>query len=501
MPRQYHGWTGTKANANLDALPQHIPGNGRTPTTLAAYLANNAIWNVLDGVNGISGAKGDDAADDLAVIQAVGDACSAAGGGRVWLPPGRTYKTTGQLNLKDNVELYGPGATIHCTMAAGTAIYANGALSGTYFPSLTANATVRGYQVQVASSTGFTAGAVVEIQEVTTGEIEVNVVDSVPDGTHLNLVYPLSRGFTTANAGRVILVAPVVKPSVRGIRLLTTGTTVGVAFQAVDRGLVRECEFTTAGTAVNVMTSLHVDILDNKALDCGYTPGGPVIGYRASTGGRCADNVITRYAGDEAIVLFKNNQFIDIIDNRIFRARLSGGCGIQLDTDNKHILIKGNKVVKAGNAGIYLTGNNEHIEVLGNHCIDCAADGIGIDNGFHIAVSDNHLVTNSAWGLRIAATCSNVIHGDNYYRSNASGSVTDLNSTGAVNPRGGFLDLTSGELRVSGTKVLGARDTGWSAGTGTPNKGAFAADTATAVQAAQRVLALEAMLRTQGVIN
>lgn len=52
-----------------------------------------------------------------------------------------------------------------------------------------------------------------------------------------------------------------------------------------------------------------------------------------------------------------------------------------------------------------------------------------------------------------------------------------------------------------GVQVVGAREAGWTAGTGTPNKGAFAADTATAVQAAQRVLALEQALRTHGLIS
>lgn len=55
-------------------------------------------------------------------------------------------------------------------------------------------------------------------------------------------------------------------------------------------------------------------------------------------------------------------------------------------------------------------------------------------------------------------------------------------------------------LTHNGLQVVGARDAGWTTGTGTPNKGAFAADTATAAQAAQRVLALEAAMRSHGLI-
>lgn len=79
------------------------------------------------------------------------------------------------------------------------------------------------------------------------------------------------------------------------------------------------------------------------------------------------------------------------------------------------------------------------------------------------------------------------------------------------------LDLTT-SLKIAGTKVIGARDTGWTAGTGTANKGAFATYagqdcSATYVEAeaqatddatkanSQRIKAIEDCLRTHGLIN
>lgn len=73
-------------------------------------------------------------------------------------------------------------------------------------------------------------------------------------------------------------------------------------------------------------------------------------------------------------------------------------------------------------------------------------------------------------------------------------------------------------LSVDGLKVIGPRQTGWTAGTGTPNKTAFNADQALPVGAAysqaevqaiataliaerQRTLALEQALRTHGLID
>ena len=57
------------------------------------------------------------------------------------------------------------------------------------------------------------------------------------------------------------------------------------------------------------------------------------------------------------------------------------------------------------------------------------------------------------------------------------------------------------QFQVAGTKILGARDTGWTAPTGTANKGAFASDTATLLNVAQRLFSLETALRTHGLIG
>lgn len=78
--------------------------------------------------------------------------------------------------------------------------------------------------------------------------------------------------------------------------------------------------------------------------------------------------------------------------------------------------------------------------------------------------------------------------------------------------------IQGSRFQVAGTKVVGAQETGWTAGTGTANKGAFAtyagqthgaSYSQTAVQAldniakanSQRIKALEDMLRTHGLMN
>ncbi len=57
------------------------------------------------------------------------------------------------------------------------------------------------------------------------------------------------------------------------------------------------------------------------------------------------------------------------------------------------------------------------------------------------------------------------------------------------------------QINIDGIKVAGARNTGWTTATGTPNKGTFAADTATLIQVAQRLLALEQAMAGHGLIG
>ena len=57
------------------------------------------------------GAKGDGLTDARAAINAAIDACSAAGGGRVVVPPG-TFLSNGPLRLKSNVNLFLDGSTV-----------------------------------------------------------------------------------------------------------------------------------------------------------------------------------------------------------------------------------------------------------------------------------------------------------------------------------------------------------------------------------------------------
>jgi hypothetical protein len=82
---------------------------------------------------------------------------------------------------------------------------------------------------------------------------------------------------------------------------------------------------------------------------------------------------------------------------------------------------------------------------------------------------------------------------------NANGGSMHFGNGGA-----GVLNINTatGEYRVNGTKVVGARDTGWTAMTGTANENtSYATGTITLVQLAERVKAIQDALTTHGLIG
>jgi hypothetical protein len=88
------------------------PPNGRTVNSLAAYVANNAVFNVCD-----YGAVGDGATDDTTAIQAASTACNAAGGGILYFPIG-TYLISGAVTVTRLVNVLGAGANVTTITAA-----------------------------------------------------------------------------------------------------------------------------------------------------------------------------------------------------------------------------------------------------------------------------------------------------------------------------------------------------------------------------------------------
>lgn len=116
---------------------------------------------------------------------------------------------------------------------------------------------------------------------------------------------------------------------------------------------------------------------------------------------------------------------------------------------------------------------------------------------------DMSLMTNSTNAIRLAREGSIAWEATNTYRmalgAGGSSVISMLSSTTA---KVGFDVGGTAAVLIDGTKVIGARDTGWTAMTGTPDESsAYATGTVTLAQLAGRVMALQTALTTHGLIG
>ncbi len=135
--------------------------------------------------------------------------------------------------------------------------------------------------------------------------------------------------------------------------------------------------------------------------------------------------------------------------------------------------------VQAAAASGFKLGSNSFVSVAGIYTIIKASDGyqvlsFGTGGGDPSAYLDNDT---TQFRNRIATT-----------------NFTAINSSG--------INIQSGNLLRGGTQVVGARDTGWTAMTGTANKNtSYDTATVTLAQLAGRVMSLQAALTTHGLIG
>lgn len=131
----------------------------------------------------------------------------------------------------------------------------------------------------------------------------------------------------------------------------------------------------------------------------------------------------------------------------------------------------------------------------------------GWDWGYNSAASAQEWRASGTARMRLSATGLSVLGtGSSLTVSGTNGLVVNGGaatfSGGAVTISGGNLALTGRDITRDGSKVVGARDTGWTAMTGTTNKATvYDTSTVTLAQLAARVASLQAALTTHGLIG
>jgi len=116
-------------------------------------------------------------------------------------------------------------------------------------------------------------------------------------------------------------------------------------------------------------------------------------------------------------------------------------------------------------------------------------------------------ITNQYWNYFTAntaafASASTITNSYGLYVEAATAGTNATITNNYAAGFGGNVNIVTGELRQGGVKIVGARDTGWTAFTNTTNK-ATSYDTATVTlqQLAERVAAMQAALTTHGLIG
>jgi hypothetical protein len=140
-----------------------------------------------------------------------------------------------------------------------------------------------------------------------------------------------------------------------------------------------------------------------------------------------------------------------------------------------------------GGRSIYITGNvtGTHFQISGNAALGLVLSGtysslaMRVESGQYIGMENTNTIK-TAYGVS----------------SNIWGFYS------GANERVGFNMTASPGVRVAGVQIIGARDTGWAAMTGSTNKATvYDTSTVTLAQLAGRVMAMQAALTAHGIIG
>ena len=272
-----------------------------------------------------------------------------------------------------------------------------------------------------------------------------------------------------------------------------------------------------AGNVVINNTGINLDPADTGS---GYlylygaltaaTPGGAIYGQSSSTNYtlsiRAKNNVSIVGSDYSAILQLASNSAATSSSNYIFifANRRAGGAAtipLRISTDDTVHIVDGllrvwnNLTIGQAADGIIVTATGQDGTVYplrvdhANTLIHSHIRPISGSSGYLTFTEDS---VADRWAVGIKGGNASL-----FFRS---GSVATATDRGSVDTSG-FFDATGG-FKKSGTQVVGARITGYTAMTGSPDKAtAYATSTVTLAQLAGRVAQLQADLTTHGLIG
>lgn len=402
LVRYMQGLPQGSTNANLVAVQD--AGGYYTSSHVENALQEIAARQVVNIKDPRFGAVGDGATDDSAAAQAAINYVSSLGGGMVVFPPGATYFLNAQINLCDNLVLWGYGAKLKL----GTAWKG---LNKPLFKNF--------------SGTQFTApGTRLASQNIAFLGFEIDGQDAGVNGT------------TVADA------------NMHGVILCCGGWT---ASSGIDGLVVRDCYmYSFAGAGVMVWKSSNVVVSDNRFLNF-FTNTSLSIGScidfhevsKAIIGGNRINHTAAGLSWHGMVVLDWDAASTDITITGNVITNMNGGDGISCE----------------GNS----TDNITRAIITSNVIQNCLGQGVGIDRCVSAIVSDNFIESVGGPAILFTST-EEVVATGNKITTSGLGGILSLSGVSRANIadnlivgvsyydasyRGEGISVTDGTLGVS----------------------------------------------------
>ncbi|MFJ8049317.1 right-handed parallel beta-helix repeat-containing protein [Streptomyces luteogriseus] len=381
----------------------------------------------------VSGATGDGVADDRAVIQAQLDAAHDAGGGIVFIPPGRTYGISTFLVVYADTTIWAYGATLKAIGNAG--------LLRNFLPT--------------------------DLFAAYTGRSRIRILGGTWDGNAADA----GVGTVTATTN-VMSFAHCEDITVRDVTITNVSSAHGLEFNSTARGRALNCQFlgykdNSGDGSRDYSEAVQIDMAVSGSVGIGdfdATPSKDILVEGCYVGPSSRLGSFGRGVGSHMLRSGVYYYGIRIIGNRIEGTRQQGIYGFGW----RRAVISGNVVSGSGLSGIQLsrpdpagsgpsegyTVNGRNIAIVGN-TVEGAKDASGIrvfgaSGGTYDQVT---IAGNSVLGF--STDLSNGIHVEYCSRPNVTGNtIAGTQSTGIVCFNSDGANIGSNTIRDVGSNGI-----------------------------------------------
>ncbi|MFI5685914.1 right-handed parallel beta-helix repeat-containing protein [Streptomyces sp. NPDC051636] len=375
----------------------------------------------------VTGATGNGIADDRAAIQAQLDAAHTAGGGIVYIPPGRTYGVSTFLVVYDNTTIWAYGATLKA-IGTGAGLLRN----------FLSTETFSGYA----------------------GHSHIQVLGGIWDGNASDG----STGTVTAETD-VLNFVHCSDTTVKDATVRNVSSAHALEFNSTDGAKAINCRFEgyrdNSGTSARQFSeAIQIDIAKSGSSSIGSfdnTASKNVLVMGCYFGPSSRLGVFGRAVGSHTVsagVTFDN---IQVIGNRIDGTLREGIYGYGW----RRAVIADNVITGTGYSGVQVTQPDPATTAITQHTITVRGntiEGAGTDSGIRVLGYATSKITGVAvTGNVIRSITGNAVHCEHCSAPNISGNQVDTTtSTGIYAHYSDAATITGNVIRAAGSNALNA---------------------------------------------